>query len=296
MKQKTIITISTEAHSIDGNRFLLFKDKQGVFVKDRMFRPTLEHLLISQLRIYGLDTVIILTVSTTGKSLSKMLVLEQDNTYSTFCGNAAKLIGTFLPKMSGLQLETITNQQVEISKSSHVEVSLPIEFLTIASAQNTVITNNFAPIMNIENIQLFTAAGEPHLVIRANVHEKTSFANIKKACLGIQPLFALIGGINVCVVRDTTKPLVTVFERGVNNFTQSCGTGAASIAASLRNPVDKIHFIHPEGSQHIKVRKDSSKKVALLGKEESIALFSQQIHLTDSGIGYVSKQKEEVML
>lgn len=296
MKQKNIITITTEAHVIDGNSFLLFKDTQGLFIKDRLMRITFERVLLTQLRMYGLDTVIILTESTQGKPLSKMLVLEQNNTYSTFCGNAAKLIGTFLPKDGVAKLETITNQKVDIRKSSHVEVVLPIKHLTLSLRQKNVICKQFALVGEIVNMQAFTAAGEPHLTLHMPLSKMINFVALKQACLSIQEAFALIGGINVCLVRDVRKPLVTVFERGVNNFTQSCGTGAASVTASLGTSVTKIHFVHPTGKQHLNVRKDSAQKVRLLGKGKSTALFTQQLHLTDSGMTHMGKQYEEVIL
>lgn len=226
-----------EVTVVNGNRLLFVDDRdKRIFTVNSLKRFNEEQALRLQLIASNADSAIILTRSDNGDTV-QMLVLEKDGSYSEFCGNAARhVVHMYCDK--GITIETISGHTIHgMKKDGYVALDMPIVSQEMDEKQSNILAEILG---NTTHYKLFTAAGEPHLVIdiRGQELDADAFAYAGRQ---IQNVFDR--GVNVDFVMDEE---VAVFERGANDFTGSCGTGASSIANYLNlTGENHIQFVHP---------------------------------------------------
>jgi diaminopimelate epimerase len=253
------------AYDVDGNKLLLFNDTKGVFVKSGEAKKQWEEQLQAQLTRDQLHTAIIATQPDGDIADMKMLVLEKDGSYSNFCGNAARLIGAVYDsvlKNRDLIVENVQGSMIHISKKeSKLLVQLPMQQFDVDTEQSQYL-KSLAPQLPIGDIALYTSADEPHMVVEVDLPYEdgddplASLDQLRKSAHAIQSAFDEVGGVNINFVLKSTRPTVAVYERGVNDFTGSCGTGSASVATYLGMIDGDVQFISAEGTKKLHVRTD----------------------------------------
>ncbi len=148
-----------------------------------------------------------------------------DGSHAEMCGNAARCAVAFLlKKVPNAEIINISTGRFEISGSREstglIKVSFPIS-------------------KNIKSSLLPGAvwSGVPHLLVEIDEQqfwdlEKRAELRQRAAPLRAQQAFSESSGTNVTYwsKRAQRDYFAVTFERGVENFTQACGTGAIAVA------------------------------------------------------------------
>ncbi|MCK6598947.1 MAG: diaminopimelate epimerase [Bdellovibrionaceae bacterium] len=105
--------------------------------------------------------------------------------------------------------------------------------------------------------------GVPHLVIE--IKDLSKYKSLKKTCEQIRNAKIFPRGTNVTLVQEkSVESLLAVsFERGVEDFTLACGTGAvaAGIYLAHKNKKSKIHVQMPGGNMVVKLDSNFEKDI-----------------------------------
>jgi diaminopimelate epimerase len=170
---------------------------------------------------------------------------NSDGSHAEMCGNAARAVSLYasqLLKKSKLSFRTKAGVVCAVVKSDkNIEVRLP----KVGEGQwNQVIEWKGAK-LNFD----FIRAGVPHVVVRVpNLEDRSSLRDFALE-IKRRPSF-LKEGTNVTFVRLISQEKVeaVTFERGVEDFTLSCGTGAVASAHSvLRGEENQAVEVHVPG-------------------------------------------------
>jgi diaminopimelate epimerase len=155
---------------------------------------------------------------------------NSDGSHAEMCGNAARAVSLYAGgalKKKKLNFRTVVGTVLAtVSSEKSIEVRLP-----------KVAENQWNQLIEWKGAKLnydFVRAGVPHAVVRVpNLDERQQ---LREFALEIkrQPSF-LKEGTNVTFVRLLSNHKVgsLTFERGVEDFTLSCGTGAVASAHSV---------------------------------------------------------------
>ncbi len=155
---------------------------------------------------------------------------NSDGGKAEMCGNAARAVSLYVSqklKRPKLKFRTAVGTiDASIKSAKSIEVRLP------AIKQN--LWNQTLDFKGSKTSYEFIRAGVPHVVVQVpNLKDLTA---LKELALHIkrQPAYAE-HGTNVTFVHplSTFKIESTTFERGVEDFTLSCGTGAIAAAHSI---------------------------------------------------------------
>jgi diaminopimelate epimerase len=186
-------------------------------------------------RKFGIGADGLILLQNTEQSDFEMWYANSDGKQSTMCGNGGRSIVAFAKK-----LEIITNETSFIAIDG-------LHHATIKS--DNLIELKMCDIENISNINesaFEINTGSPHLV--KFVSETANF-NVYEEGKKVQSLPEYLGkGINVNFVEQINERTINIrtYERGVEDETLSCGTGAtaAAICTVLKNNlIDGIYNI-----------------------------------------------------
>lgn len=155
---------------------------------------------------------------------------NSDGSGAEMCGNAARAVSLYMSqrlKKSKLEFKSKIGPVAAVVKSEkQIEVRLP----EIKEDQWNQVVEWKGAKLNFD----FVRAGVPHAVVRVpNLNEKSS---LRDFALEIKRLPSFLkDGTNVTFVRLISQDKVEsmTFERGVEDFTLSCGTGAVASAHSV---------------------------------------------------------------
>lgn len=172
---------------------------------------------------------------------------NQDGSSAEMCGNAARCVGAFLwneEKVERLNLQTIAGN-IEVQKiAEEFVVKMPI----IRSAVMPVK-------LKIDEQEIwgrYIDSGVPHFVWEVDVTKE--FAEFKAKAQTIRSHnFFRPRGTNVTLVKPQGNVVSAVtFERGVEDFTQACGTGAVAAARVLaKSKEDQFTIKMPGGDLRV---------------------------------------------
>lgn len=167
-----------------------------------------------------------------------------DGSTAEMCGNATRCFGRWALrelKLANVELETLpgsvrleSDEKKVVSHLDYMKVSFePLTVTTEGKTPKVILVNTGVPhaVVEIENIK--NAEKERELIRELRFHPKTG----KK-------------GANVTFLsREGSNTFSTVtFERGVEGFTLSCGTGVlAAAAVGLKDSGEKSAIVHSPG-------------------------------------------------
>lgn len=192
---------------------------------------------------------------------------NSDGSTAEMCGNATRCVGLYYKQIYNFNMINI-HTSVGIVK---VVRQLNDQFMTTMPIDHTQIKNMKLKIdSQILNIN-FINTGVPHAVIKLNSKfELDQFKELNKK-IRFHRDFGLAGA-NVTYLWkiDFENCGAITYERGVENYTQACGTGAlaAGILYSLETKHDFIYVEMPGGTLGVKVEKNENHK--LIGPVEFI--------------------------
>lgn len=145
---------------------------------------------------------------------------NNDGSPAEMCGNATRCVGYYVKNI----LRSSLNSFNLITTAGQVKVSMLL---------NNLFQIEMTEFKKFENRNYFFCdTGVPHIVIQ--IYDFDHYRNYLESCqkLRFDPQFGE-KGTNVTLVQMTKNPnriQAVTYERGVEEFTQACGTGAAAAA------------------------------------------------------------------
>lgn len=183
---------------------------------------------------------------------------NSDGSSAEMCGNAVRCTHRFIqkhfsPKSETIAINTLSGKVTSTFKEGLYSVQMPVPkdknelFLTSEFFNNASLFRDFENVSN--GAAYFVDTGVPHLVIGVEDWE---------AALELLPVWSFLRhhhyfkkGTNVTLVQSQKfgSALAASFERGVDDFTQACGTGAVAAAIYIQQieKLKKITIMMPGG-------------------------------------------------
>ena len=212
-----------------GNDFVMIDNRQENFPKQNV--QLIEHLCNRRFGIGG-DGLILLENDATLDF--KMVYYNSDGNQSTMCGNGGRCLVAFAKKLKIIE--------------SHAA------FIAIDGTHNATISQNGIVSLQMQDVvdiktaadYVFLNTGSPHHVTM--VQDLINF-NVKEhgARIRNSELYGKSGSnVNFVMQINNNEFTIRTFERGVEDETLSCGTGATATAIAM-------HAIKKSVSNHIKI-------------------------------------------
>lgn len=268
--------IAFSKYSGAGNTFFLIDNRMGIF-------PVSASKWISSLcydkDIRISDGIILLEHSIT--SDFRMRIFNADGSEAEMCGNGLRCFVKYLQELGLIQpfyrIETGAFSQV-----GHHIAALSSEGVTLSMGSPHSIEWNIPfSLQGFPSLTLhFLNTGVPHAVLfLGSIEELHTFPTFEVgSTIRHHPYFAPQGtNVNVAVVKDPHTLELQTFERGVEDITLACGTGAvaSALAAAHLYGLASPLFIHvPSGEVlkiHFKKELDRFVEVFLEGPAKKIA-------------------------
>lgn len=152
---------------------------------------------------------------------------NSDGGSAEMCGNAARAVSLYVAKKSGKNKLKFRSQVGEVEASIHAPDDIEVTLPPIAEAQWKQ-KETGAPVFD------FVRAGVPHAVVLASAN--AGYPELKIEALKVKALERFKkDGVNVTFVYPLNPGRIgsVTFERGVEDFTRACGTGAVAAAFSV---------------------------------------------------------------
>ena len=204
---------------------------------------------------------------------------NNDGSRAEMCGNAARCVAYFVKNYMGFDKDEFNFQTlsgsvgVKVLGNNYFRVKMPPHKITTLWEEEFINNKSFK--------YCFINSGVPHAVIELpNFDRLIMDAIIKK--MRFYNKFGTAGA-NISFYSKTDSEISGItYERGVENYTNSCGTGAVAIALSIFSKENKIEDsinrvkIQTPGGELI-IELDISKKFCWLmgpaGLEEEIHIY-----------------------
>lgn len=155
---------------------------------------------------------------------------NSDGSSAEMCGNAARAVSLYASQVLKKKKLSFRSAVGPVEAKVHSQKKIEVRLSAIAE-------NHWNQLIDWKGSQLnydFVRAGVPHAVVRVpNLDDRSSLHQFALQIKN-QPQF-IKDGTNVTFVRllNQNKIASITFERGVEDFTLSCGTGAISSAHSV---------------------------------------------------------------
>ena len=229
----TIQTIHFSKYESNGNNFIIIDER----TEDISNHANLAMRLCNVKQSVGADGVLFLSSSRVANV--RMRLFEPDGSESDMCGNGIRCIALYLQRLEGLSTSTIETNTGVVSGSiteEGVETNAgnlqdPYDFVGARSEFSKY--NDLILTIEHEGRTFYILnIGEPHAIII----EDTVEINLAS----FEPFLRNPGlfprGININVITKQSNERIRnrTFERGIWNYTTSCGTGSICSAVIAR--------------------------------------------------------------
>ena len=199
-----------------GNDFVMIDNRSGFFPKENT--QLIAHLCDRRFGIGGDGLILLENDSDTD---FKMVYYNSDGNQSSMCGNGGRCLVAFAK-----DLEVIENETTFIATDGLHHASF--EDNGLVSLQMIDV-----PAIDIKNDYSFLNTGSPHHV---QMVEDLEHYNVKEngAAIRYGELYGAAGSnINFVKKIDDTTFRLRTYERGVEDETLACGTGATAVAIAM---------------------------------------------------------------
>jgi len=182
----------------------------------------------------GADGLVLLRVEFDPEPVVFWDFYNDDGSEAPMCGNAARCVGVFCSEILGM-----TTRFRLITKSGPVWIEKVDEQFAVTTQWPRVMSRE-QQLLDGRVSGVWIDTGVPHFVIRKDGYEQDGALGALSREIQKHSLFT-IDGINVTWYSRTpeaNKVRAVTFERGVENFTLACGTGAvaAAFVSKILNP------------------------------------------------------------
>lgn len=192
---------------------------------------------------------------------------NSDGSSAEMCGNAARCAHKYIQLKYGVypsvSIQTLSGKIVSEFKDNlfHVQMTLP-------NRQSKLLLNesffeselDFAAFKKVASVNTyFVDTGVPHVIIP--VADWEAALRLKTTWLFLRKHKHFEKGTNVTLVQNQTNGTAQAisFERGVDDFTQACGTGATAAAMYIKHKENKklVTIAMPGGLLKVDLNQDS---------------------------------------
>lgn len=256
-------------YSGSGNSFLISSCRP-----DEMKELTQPHIIhtIAHSATPAVDGVLLLEVNPPELPFYlRMHYFNRDGSRASMCGNGLRSIARFAYDTQALDTDSMIIEtdcgprSAKIFPDSTVEVDMGLYPYNHLSSENAAVKSAFIPITETPSFSRWgyiTNTGVPHVVFFSSAVDEEPVFNLGKI-VRHSPLFHPHGtNVNfaeIISLKDWTVRLRT-YERGVEDETGACGTGASATALTLSHV---IPFLGNECERTIKVVFHSSEEASI---------------------------------
>lgn len=209
--------IETALLSGAGNTFHLINDQGELKNHDKKWKMEFGQMIC---KANPADGVIFLSSATTKPDTFDWVFFNNDGSDAEMCGNATRCVGYYIKNILG-------------DGGSDWYLNTTAGRIHIHSLPNNQFEINMTAIAALKSSHgFFCNTGVPHLVIE--IDNFNNYKNLKTEAQKLRRhIDFLPGGTNVTYVSRTQQKnhiQAVSFERGVEDFTEACGTGAMAAA------------------------------------------------------------------
>lgn len=246
-----------------GNDFVIIDNRQEHFPKTNT--ELIRHLCD---RRFGIGGDGLLLLENDAAADFRMVYYNSDGNASSMCGNGGRCLVAFAKK-----LQLIQNHTTFIATDGLHQASISVDGMVSLQMKNV-------DTLKIKPQYVFLDTGSPHHV---QFTEDLKNLEVKKA--GAEIRYGLYGdsGSNVNFVQQENETVFSMrtYERGVEDETLSCGTGATAVAIAM-NVLGKTASsqiqLHVEGGQlEVSFVKEGAEFTSVFLKGPAVFVFKGNI-------------------
>lgn len=206
-----------------GNDFVMIDNRQNIFPKNNL-------KLIEKLcdRRFGIGADGLILLENDAETNFKMVYYNSDGNESSMCGNGGRCLVAFANSLNVIQ-----NKATFIATDG-------LHHATLLENGNVSLQMKDVDVVKIEDDYVFLNTGSPHHVVLVDDLENLDVKN-DGAKIRYSDLYGKAGS-NVNFVKQKTENhfAIRTYERGVEDETLSCGTGATAVAIAM-NAIGKTN-------------------------------------------------------
>lgn len=231
-----------------GNDFIVVDDRKEKLMKSFNLSDFVKHVCKRRVSV-GADGVIVIKKS--DKADFIMRYFNADGSEGEMCGNGARCVSMFAYLMgivkSNMKFETIAGiYESQIKSENSVKVKFPR-----INIENIKLNQKYNFNDNIKDFH-YALVGVPHIVLfEKNVKEikDSDFISMGRKIRYTATLFPDGTNVNFIQVMDRHNIIIRTYERGVEDETFACGTGATAsvIVSGMLDKVDSPVRVHTQG-------------------------------------------------
>lgn len=231
-----------------GNDFIVVDDRKGKLVKSFNLSDFVKHVCKRRISV-GADGVIVIKKS--DKADFMMRYFNADGSEGEMCGNGARCVSMFAYLKSivksNMKFETIAGIYESQRKS---ENSVKVKFPRV-NIENIKLNQKYDFNGNIKDFH-YALVGVPHTVLfEKNVKEikDSNFISMSRKIRYTAALFPDGTNVNFIQIMDRHNIIIRTYERGVEDETFACGTGAtaSAIVSGMLDKVDSPVRVYVQG-------------------------------------------------
>jgi diaminopimelate epimerase len=247
-----------------GNDFVMIDNRTTIFPKDNL-------KLIEKLcdRRFGIGADGLILLENDSETDFRMVYYNSDGNESSMCGNGGRCLVAFAKS-----LNAINNETVFIATDGLHHASI-LENGTVSLQMKDVDD------IKIENDYVYLNTGSPHHVTMVGDLENYDVKN-NGAAIRYSDLYGKVGS-NINFVKQISENhfAVRTYERGVEDETLSCGTGATAVAIAMnatgKTNSNHIHLDVQGGKLEVFFKKENNKFTNVFLKGPATFVFKGTI-------------------
>ena len=223
-----------------GNDFIIIDDRVSVF-------PNKDKEIIAAIceRRMGIGADGLILLRDHDKYDFEMIYFNSDGNQSSMCGNGGRCIVAFAAILGIIENET---------------VFMAIDGVHKARVDHDLVYLKMQDVTKVEGVGsgIFLNTGSPHYVVMVDDLEDFDVVSEGKRIRNSAPFKKK--GVNVNFVLDSDDLVLRTYERGVEDETLSCGTGAVALAIFLKYSdlvnYDKIEIVMKGGVLCVEIKNE----------------------------------------
>ena len=264
MNPKLTMQITFYKYHGTGNDFILIDNRSSFFHKN-------DTKMIERLcdRRFGIGADGLLLIENDNSSDFRMIYFNADGNEGSMCGNGGRCLVAFAKRLNMISTETT------------FIASDGLHFATISDDGLVSLQMKDVDTVEITAEHVFLDTGSPHHV---QMEENLAALDVKSAGANIR-YSEMYGkaGANVNFVKQDTDDTFSMrtYERGVEDETYSCGTGATAVAIAMRSlgktKHDKVNLNVKGGTLEVSFNKSNEKFTGVFLKGPAEFVYEGQI-------------------
>jgi len=227
-----------------GNDFIIIDNRDGIVDKSSI--TTFVKTLCQRKFSIGADGLILIEPST--RADFKWRFYNADGSEADMCGNGARCISRLANQLGicgeHLSFETRVGILHAIVKEARVQISMP-------APKHMKLDDEIEGVPNLCRIN----TGVPHAVVIVDDLENTPVLRIGQMIRNHRAFMPDGTNVNFMLPMDNSQAVIRTYERGVEDETYSCGTGAVACAliGAIKYRMTSPLTVQTQGGEKLKI-------------------------------------------